>query len=156
MQVIYPFAAIPNHIARGGHGAINIAVLVAMISHGRVTASIDTIAKEVGCGHNSVRSAIKYWVKIKDSVGMKMYRQERNGSSNIYKIEFTRMDATPTGSGRGGVPKTTGVPLPNQGHEEEQERRIIKNPPKSPKRGTPEKSFRLNTGLTPIGKILSR
>ena len=61
MSVSYPFVALPHQIARGGHGAINLAVLAVIMSHGRCFASIPTIAKEVGCSEKPVRKSIKYW-----------------------------------------------------------------------------------------------
>lgn len=61
MSVAYPFVAIPHHIVRGGHGAINIAVLSVILSHGKCFASVKTIAKEAGCSEKPTRKAIKYW-----------------------------------------------------------------------------------------------
>ena len=140
MRITYPFAAVPNQIARGGHGAINLAVLTVLLSHGKTTASIQTMANEIGCGHNSVRAAIKYWLKNGSSNGVLLHSKTVNGAPTIYEIEIVEMlgttmgisSYTPTGSGRGGIPKTGRVPLPDQVGKEEPRRKTNKKTESGP------------------------
>lgn len=61
MKISYPFAAVPNQVCRGGHGAVNLAVLTVLLSHGRSTASLDTLAAEVGSKRETVKKSIEYW-----------------------------------------------------------------------------------------------
>jgi len=70
MSSSYPFTTVPNQISQGGHGAANLAVLVAMLSHGDSIVSAATLAKEVGCSERAVEKAIQYWVKNGKSAGI--------------------------------------------------------------------------------------
>lgn len=112
MKITYPFAAVPNHVCRQGHGAINLAVLTVLLSHGRTTASAATIAAEVGCDRKSVFAAIRYWLEQGPKSGIKIVAASRasktkTGMPTIYEVHVTRMeDPTPAENGRGGVPKT--------------------------------------------------
>ena len=90
MAINYPFTAIPNQIARGGHGAINLAVLTVIISHGRCTASIPTIAKEVGACEKATRKAIKYWKENAHDLGMRFeFYEGRKGNTNVIEVSFS-------------------------------------------------------------------
>lgn len=124
MAIHYPFAAIPNQIARGGHGAINLAVLTVIISHGRCTASVPTIAKEVGVNEKSARKAIKYWKENANDLGMRFeFYEGRKGNTNVIEVSFSYAvdpdrvvpKTVPGGTklGRGVVPKT--VPKEDSG-----------------------------------------
>lgn len=138
-KISYPFAALPNQICRGGHGAINLAVLAVLLSHGKTTASAATMAKEVGCDRKSVFAAIKYWLEKGPEFGMKIHATTRNGQSTVYEIEVIHMlytTYTENGTGRkstsaengtGGVPKTEHPPVPKTVHKEEPIRRPHKN-----------------------------
>jgi len=90
MAIHYPFAAIPNQIARGGHGAINLAVLTVIISHGRCTASVPTIAKEVGACEKTTRKAIKYWKDNASDLGMRFeFYEGKKGNTNVIEVSFS-------------------------------------------------------------------
>ena len=95
MKISYPFAALPNQVCRGGHGAVNVAVLAAMMSHGVTTASAATLAKEVGCSRTSVFAAIKYWIRngIECGVDVKARgRGSKSGNTTVYEIVVRRME----------------------------------------------------------------
>ncbi len=116
-RISYPFAAIPHQVLRGGYGAINIAVLAALLSHGKTTASVNTLAEEIGCDPKSVRAGIAFWEREGERNGIKLTKQDRPGFTQIIEIEITEMTVdkrgdTPTENGRGVLPKTAGVPLP--------------------------------------------
>lgn len=116
MRLKYPFAAVPNQIVRGGHGAINLAVFTALLSHGTITASAETIADEIGCSRRSVFNAISYWAKNGEKNGIKIRSTSRLGETTIYDIEITHM-CTPTratGAHKEEPLKKRGAPLPPQ------------------------------------------
>ncbi|MFZ6015045.1 MAG: hypothetical protein ACOYUZ_01685 [Patescibacteria group bacterium] len=95
-KIIYPFAAIPNHIIRGGHGLTNIGVLNVLMTHGRSTASLQTLADEIGCKRETIRKGLKYWQENGEKAGLKVKVTERNRQTYIIEIEVTRCEeATP-------------------------------------------------------------
>jgi len=130
MAIHYPFAAIPNQIARGGHGAINLAVLTVIISHGRCTASVFTIAKEAGVSDKAVRGAIKYWKEKSKDLGMTFnFREGRQGNTNTIEVSFSYAVDPDR-----GVPKVPGegrrssrVGIPKVPPKEDSGRRKYKN-----------------------------
>lgn len=93
-RITYPFAAVPNQVCRGGHGAINIAVLATLLSHGTTTASAQTIAKEIGCSRASVFTSIKYWLENGEKYGIFLKadgRGSKSGNVTIYEISIASM-----------------------------------------------------------------
>jgi len=135
-RISYPFAAVPNHIVRGGHGAINLAVFTVLLSHGRCNASLKTIAKEVGCDIKSVRSSIKYWVTVAHLVGITIKHKEKLGDTNIYEIIIHEMRDTPTENGGGGRSETVeGGRSETVDKEEQLEEEQIKKKPSSNEEG---------------------
>lgn len=125
-KIIYPFAAIPNQVLRGGHGAINVAVLAVLMSHGRSTASAKTLANEIGCDRKSVFSAINYWKESGPRYGIFLTTSENIGQATVIEIEITTCTENGTGTtggctenGTGGVPKTVHPPVPKTVHKEE-------------------------------------
>lgn len=98
MSISYPFAAVPNQVARGGHGAINLAVLVVILSHGECTASAKTIAKEVGCCEKMVKKAIKYWIENGKAAGIEFIHKTRKegkvNKTNVSRVVIHRMEDT--------------------------------------------------------------
>jgi len=124
MRITYPFAAVPNQIIRGGHGAINLAVLTCILSHGRTTASIMTMAKEIGCDKKSILPSIHYWIEKGESFGVKIWMKKRRGSTTIIEVEVNCMEephpkTTSPENGSTPHPKTGHLPHPKTGHEEE-------------------------------------
>ncbi|MDD5726267.1 MAG: hypothetical protein PHC53_02540 [Patescibacteria group bacterium] len=133
-KIIYPFAAIPNQVLRGGHGPVNVAVLAVLMSHGRSTASAKTLADEVGCDRKSIFKAIAYWVDKGPAFGIFLRTSggKTTGKATIIEIEITTCTENGTGAvegctenGTGGVPKTEHLPVPKTVHKEEP---IKKNP----------------------------
>lgn len=100
-KISYPFAAVPNQICRGGHGAINIAVLTTLLSHGKSNASAATIAEEIGCDRKSVFAAYAYWEEHGPKYGVIMHSKKRQGFPTSYEVEVTRCEEP--------VPKTVQV-----------------------------------------------
>lgn len=118
-RILYPFAAVPNQIIRGGHGAINIAVLAALLSHGKVTASGATLAREIGCSRASVFGALKYWKSHGKENGIVLRFIPRHGETSVYEVEITHMEnrTRPT---NGHPCPTNGRPTRlTRGHKEE-------------------------------------
>lgn len=104
MKIHYPFAAVPNQVCREGHGAINIAVLATLLSHGVTTASASTIAREIGCSRTSVFKAINYWLENGKKYGIKILaegRGENSGKVTVYEITIDRMEEKPVHSANG-------------------------------------------------------
>lgn len=91
-KISYPFSAVPNQICRGGHGAINLAVLTTLLSHGKSSASAQTIANEIGCDRKSVFAAYKYWTENGPKNGVVIHSRKRNGLPTIYEVEVTRCE----------------------------------------------------------------
>jgi hypothetical protein len=118
MKISYPFAAIPNQIVRGGHGAINVAVFAALLSHGTTTASQQTLAREVGCTIKSIRKALVYWQEHGAANGVFMTTIPRTGFPNVIEIRVCRME-TPTQNDLGGRTKTTEVPRTKTTYKED-------------------------------------
>lgn len=129
-KIVYPFAAIPNQVLRSGHGAINVAVLAVLMSHGKSTASAKTLAEEVGCDRKSVFSALAYWKKCGPRFGIyittKGKEEGRCGLPTIIEIEITTCTENGTGMSEGctengtqGVPKTEHPPVPKTEHKED-------------------------------------
>lgn len=87
-KIIYPFAAIPNYIVRGGHGTTNITVLLAIISHGKCCTSNAKLADEIGCDRKSVVKAVNYWKETAPKVGFIFKVSRRYAQSNVIEIEF--------------------------------------------------------------------
>ncbi len=88
-KIAYPFAAVPNQACRDGHGAINIAVLAVLLSHGRTIASAKTLAEEIGCSRASVFAAIKYWIEKGSAYGIEIVSVGRGlnkGLPTVYEI----------------------------------------------------------------------
>ncbi len=104
MRVAYPFAAVPNQVIRGGHGAINIAVLAALLSHGKTFARAETIALEVGCDRKSVFKSINYWIVNGPAINIYLHREHRNGKTTLFEVEITKM-YEPTRTENGTVKK---------------------------------------------------
>lgn len=124
-KISYPFAAIPNQVCRGGHGAINVAVLAVMLSHGRTTASGSTLAREVGCSRASVFEAIAYWIKNGPEYGIAIKAHgggKLKGTPTIYEIIIHRMETGCLPAGHPGVQNADTRCLP-AGHKEEPIRR---------------------------------
>ena len=95
MRIAYPFAALPNQVCRGGHGAINIAVLAVLLSHGRTWASAATMAREIGCSRTSVFNAIKYWIENGTEYGIRIKAEGRgtsSGETTVYEVDIERME----------------------------------------------------------------
>lgn len=92
MSIAYPFAALPNQVCRGGHGAINVAVLAVMLSHGRTTAAASTLAREIGCSRTSVFAAINYWIEHGPAFGITIKSEARQGETTVYEIDIQRME----------------------------------------------------------------
>lgn len=92
MRIAYPFAALPNQVCRGGHGAINIATLAVLLSHGRTFASGKTMAKEVGCSRASIFKAIKYWIDNGGQYGITIRTDPKLGETTVYEVDIDRME----------------------------------------------------------------
>lgn len=136
MSVNYPFVAIPHHIMRGGHGAINIAVLGVILSHGKCFASVKTIAKEAGCSEKPTRKAIKFWRDHAKDLGFIFKFEEGGGKhqTNLINVEFPFMydpDSLTLANLPGGGSKSARGPLAKVPPQEEYRRRIYKNKIKS-------------------------
>jgi len=141
-KIIYPFAAIPNQALRDGLGAINIAVLATIISHGRSTASAKTLAKEIGCDRKSVFSAINYWKENGPRYGIFLTTSKSQGRATVIEIEITTCTENGTPpvpkTVHPPVPKTVHPPVPKTVHKEEQYKKTNKEeyiPPLTPPRG---------------------
>lgn len=158
MATTYPFAAIPNSIIRGGHGPINVHVLAYVVSRGDAFASVATMAKEIGCSQRSVRNALKYWDAHASQHGIRFFKKQRGGRSTIYRVTVEKIvdigvddSGTPIKNDRGGLSKTTGVPLSKTTDEEEpsEEEPMKKNP-------YSENSVFLKSSWTSIGNELKK
>lgn len=127
MKINYPFAAVPNQVLRAGLGTANIAVLAALLGHGRTTASAATIAEELGCARKTVFAAIKFWLEEGPTYGILLAKKGRLGETSVYEVTIERMgepvperaqvDPHPIGhatSAQKGTP-----PVPNRAHKEE-------------------------------------
>lgn len=112
---------VPNEIARGGHGGVNMAVLVAILSHGVCWASIETLAKEAGVNAKSVRKAIKYWVDR----GV-INRDAKNGMTSVLTPTVLGTRPLPNLAG-GGLPKTAAKEDPYKKNIEERETLALKD-----------------------------
>lgn len=159
-KICYPFAAVPNQVLRGGHGALNIAVLAVLLSHGRTTASVSTIAREIGCDRKSVLPAIRYWKENGPTFGIEIQLKgggQKTGTPTIYEVVIHKMETPTPENGRGGGPKTGQGGGPKTGHKEEPLRKTHKNIPVreilfGDKYGRPD---RITTGrFEPIGEII--
>jgi len=140
-RVSYPFAALPNQVCRGGHGAINVAILAVLMSHGRTSASAKTLANEVGCDRKSVFKSLKYWQTEGPKHGIFLRSGERSGCTTIFEVAVTECreasttdteNGTSTESvqcrkGNTAVPNTEQAPVPKTAHKEEPVRRPLKN-----------------------------
>lgn len=158
MKVIYPFAAVPNQLVRGGHGLKNLCVLVALLSHGKTTASAATLAREIGCDRKSIFAAIKYWVEEGPKHGVYVRGKGKVGRPTIYEIEIERMEdvaetRTENGTGRNatsaengtrGVPETEHPPVPKTVHKEE------------PLKKNKEEDFAPTNGAAEITQVFER
>ena len=145
-KVSYPFAALPNQICRGGHGPVHIAVLAVLLSHGRTSASAQTLAREIGCDRKSVFKSLKYWREEGPKHGIYLRTGERMGCTTVIEVEVVTCE-TRTENGtdnpvdnenhqsqkrNGVVPQTERVPVPKTAHKEEPARRPLKNHPLPP------------------------
>lgn len=92
MRINYPFAAVPNQVCRGGHGAINIATLAVLLSHGRTFASGQTMAKEVGCSRASIFTAIRYWIDNGPKYGIHIKAESKMGETTVYEVDIEHME----------------------------------------------------------------
>ena len=129
MSVAYPFVALPHHIVRGGHGAINIAVLSVILSHGKCFASVKTIAKEVGCGDRVVRKAIKYWRENAKKLNIDFEFTEGGGKhlTNTIEVSFPFMyDPDTLANQQGGGSRSARGVLAKQQPQGDHLRRIMK------------------------------
>lgn len=139
-KITYPFAALPNHVIRGGHGIANIAVLAAILSHGRCDASATTLAREIGCDRKTIFAAIDYWTQNGGECGVQIKTRNRMGRSSVREVHIEYMKTstengtgktktrpkngtgskqTRTENGTGVVPKTVHPPVPKTVHKEE-------------------------------------
>lgn len=149
MRISYPFAAVPNQIIRGGHGAINLAVLTALLSHGKTTCSVNKLAKEIGCNRKSIFPAIRYWMERGAEFGIVLKAKTKNGAPTVYEIDVHTMqepdpktvqvsEMTSTENGTPPDPKTGHPPVPKTGHKEEPYK---KNPKENYPPYPPQKFF---------------
>lgn len=147
-KISYPFAAVPNQIIRGGHGITNIAVLAALLSHGKTTCSMATLARELGCNKKTILPAIRYWIENGKEVGVEVLATDKLGCPTVYEVNIHIMyePAPKTGQvarttspeiGSGVGPKTGHPPDPKTGHKEEP----IKKNPKEESPLPPKKYF---------------
>ena len=134
MKIEYPFAAVPNQVIRGGIGAINLAVLCALLSRGESTCSATTLSKELGISRTSFFSAIKFWKENGDRFGVQIFSESRaeKGETTIYKIIINRMDGGRSTGEQGGVQSAdTPVQQVNGGRSTgEHKEEPLKNNPK--------------------------
>ena len=154
-KVSYPFAALPNQVCRGGHGAINVAVLAVLLSHGRTSASAQTLANEIGCDRKSVFKSFKYWQVEGPRHGIHLRTGERKGCTTVIEIdilichqESTASTENGTGAensqyrkGNTAVPNTERAPVPKTAHKEEPFRRPLKKNLPLPPQGGEGKIF---------------
>ncbi len=144
-KIIYPFAAIPNQVLRGGHGPVNVAVLAVLMSHGKSTASARTLADEIGCDRKSIFKAIAYWKEVGPKFGILITTTGDVGRPTVVEIEITTCTENGTGvsdtrteNGTGGVPKTEHPPVPKTEHiEEDSEKKITEEDTPLPPGGDP-------------------
>lgn len=119
-RISYPFAALPNQIARGGCGAINVAVLAAILSRGRSTCIAATLAKDVGCDRKSIFQALRYWDENGSKFGVKISKKEGKNNVNILEVLIHRMEnpdnVSRTENGTAAVPKTERHAVPKTEH----------------------------------------
>lgn len=147
-KISYPFAAVPNQIARGGHKAIYLAVFVTLLSHGRSTASLSTLAKESGCSRKKVQEAIKYWIVEGPKHGITLNEEVKErvntGTPNVYEIIIHNMTDTQVENDLGsrrtqvendlrGRSKTTYPPRSKTTYKEEPIKKNPKEEPPTPK-----------------------
>lgn len=130
MSVAYPFVAIPHHIVRGGHGAINLAVLAIIVSHGNCFASIPTMAKEVGCGEKVVRKSLKFWKENAKKLGIEFEFKDgtEKHTTHTIRVSFPVMydpEGVVAKQLPGGSRSATGV-VAKQPYQGDQVRRINK------------------------------
>ena len=134
-----PFTTLPNSIIRGGHGGLNIAVLLAIFSHGLCWASAATLAKEVGCGRTTIFRAIKYWKEHGAKVGIFLKEnrstEQKTGKTTTYEIVFGTCTT-------GEHPKAGRVPPANTGCTTGEHLRV---PPANTKKN-PEKKIKEEEG----------
>lgn len=124
MKIKYPFVPVPSNVAKGGHGPVNVAVLNALLSHGKprdagdvtvvygIRASASTVAHESGCDRKSVFQAQRYWRTccdaglygekhvckgIKRNTGVRLMVRNRFGKASEMEIHITN-----TKNGTGG------------------------------------------------------
>jgi hypothetical protein len=148
-KVSYPFAALPNQICRGGHGPVHIAVLAILLSHGRTSASAQTLAREIGCDRKSVFKSLKYWREEGPKYGIHLRTGERKGCTTVIEVDIvTCHTSTENGTNHavdsgnrpyqkrdGAIPQTELAPVPITAHKEEPVRRPLKNHPLPPQGG---------------------
>ena len=160
-KVSYPFAALPNQVCRGGHGAINVAVLAVLLSHGRTSASAQTLADEIGCDRKSVFKSFKYWQTEGPRHGIHLRTGERKGCTTVIEIDILichQESTTSTENGTGlensqyrkrnaAVPNTERAPVPNTEHKEEPLGRPLKKNLPLPPQGGGGKVFVPGKGL---------
>lgn len=96
-RVAYPFAAIPNHVIRGGHGAVNLAVLAVLLSHGTSTAALQTLADELGVKRETVKKGIEYWKAEGAAFGINLNIEARNRQPYVIEIDVDRCESQTVG-----------------------------------------------------------
>jgi len=94
---IRPYTRIPNDIIRGGHGAIQLAVLCAIASRGKCFASVKTLADDIGCSDRTVRRTLPYWSRVAEETSTLIWRQYGQ-RGRTYTIQATFPDLSPLGS----------------------------------------------------------
>lgn len=154
-KVLYPFAALPNQVCRGGHGAINVALLAVLLSHGRTSASAKTLANEIGCDRKSIFKSLKYWQTEGPKRGIFLRSGERKGCTTVIEVAIVRCEEESTTNAENGtstesiqyrkrdtaVPNTELAPVPKTAHKEEPARIPLKNTHPLPPQGGEGKIF---------------
>ncbi len=118
-KISYPFSAVPNQVCRGGVGAINIAVLAVLLSHGTTTASLKTIAREVGCSRSSIATAIRFWIDNGRKYGVSIVSSERGGKTGVptvYEVIITEMKEPDPMPNEDEPVQLMDTPCPTNGH----------------------------------------
>jgi len=160
-KVPYPFAALPNQVCRGGHGAINVALLAVLLSHGRTSASAKTLANEIGCDRKSIFKSLKYWQTEGPKTGIFIRSGERMGCTSVIEVAIVRCEEESTANTENGtstessqyrkgntaVPNTEQAPVPKTAHKEEPVRRPLKKILPLPPQGGDGKVFVPGKGM---------
>ena len=160
-KVPYPFAALPNQVCRGGHGAINVALLAVLLSHGRTSASAKTLANEIGCDRKSIFKSLKYWQSEGPKTGIFIRSGERSGCTTVIEVAIVRCEEESTTNAENGtstessqyrkgntaVPNTEQAPVPQTAHKEEPVRRPLKKILPLPPQGGDGKVFVPGKGM---------